>query len=293
MNMTNKNKSRFLPAILFLAVIVLLAVVLTLRFLSQSKVVQPLQTSAKDKEIAALVATMDKNRDVDSQEHKEAYKQFCILTARPTSERDQAVVNIREYLARPDANVDFVCSRFESSDYNKPVTEAYNAAQFGFWIDPKTNYITQVDQPVSNTSTWGRNADGSTWFTPEVPYDYTNRYTQAQVQKVAYDFIVNHPKVFGVDLANWELDPSRVGMKDGGGTQVNYFIGWKNKNKSLTKEHEVCGDVDQKRAGAYKNAEGVWCIKQTSTNYQSVDVTITSGGQIIRYSNNINDLAKL
>ena len=55
MNMTHKNKSRFLPAILFLVVIVLLAVVLVPRFLSQSIVVQPLQTSAKDKEIAALV----------------------------------------------------------------------------------------------------------------------------------------------------------------------------------------------------------------------------------------------
>lgn len=293
MTMTHKNKSRFLPVTLFLVVIALLAVVLTPRFLSQSKVVQPLQTSAKDKEIAALVATMDKNRDVDSQEHKEAYKQFCILTARPTTERDQAVANIREYLARSDGNVDFVCSKFEGIDYNKPSTEFYNAAQFGFRVDPKTNYILEIGQEMSNSSTWGRNADGTTWFAPEVPYDYTNRYTQTQAQKVAYDFIVNHPKVFGVDLATWELDLSRVGMKDGGGTQVNYFVGWKNKNKSLTKEHAVCGDVDPKKAGAYKNAEGVWCIKQTSTNYQGVDITITSGGQIIRYSNNVNDLAKL
>lgn len=288
MNMTNKNKSRFLPTILVLVMIVVLAVVLIPHFLSQSKVVQSLQTSAKDKEIAALVAVMDKNRDVDSQAHKEAYKQFCILTARPTSERDKVVANIREYLARPDGNVDFVCSKFEGGDYNKPSTEFYNAAQFGFRVDPKTNYVLEIGQEMSNSSTWGRNADGTTWFAPEVSYDYSNRYTQAQAQKVAYDFIVNHPKVFGVDLANWELDPSRVGAKPG-----NYFVGWKNKNKSLTKEHEVCGDVDPKKAGAYKNTEGVWCIKQTSTNYQGVDVTITSGGQIIRYSNNINDLAKL
>lgn len=247
----------------------------------------------KAKQVAELTAILDKNRDVDSQEHKEAYKQFCLLTARPTAEREQAVANIREYLARPDGNVDFVCSKFEGTDYNKPSTEFYNAAQFGFRVDPKTNYILEIGQEMSNSSTWGRNADGTTWNTKEPPFDYTDRYTQAQAQKIAYDFIINHPKVFGVDLASWELDPSRVGMKDGGGTQVNYFVGWKNANKSLSKEHEVCGDVDQKKEGAYKNSAGVWCIKQTSTNYQSVDVTITRGGQIIRYSNNVNDLAKL
>lgn len=254
------------------------------------------QTVAEDpkaKQIAELTAIMDKNRDVDSQAHKEAYKQFCILTARPIVEREKAVANIREYLARPDGNVDFVCSRFEGSDYTKPASEYYNAAQFGFMIDPKTNYILEIGQEMTNSSTWGRNADGTSWHTQEPPFDYTDRYTQTQAQKIAYDFIVNHQGIFGVDLATWELDPSRVGMKDGGGTQVNYFVGWKNKNKSLSKEHEVCGDVDPKKEGAYKNAEGVWCIKQTSTNYQSVDVTITRGGQIVRYSNNINDLEKL
>jgi len=191
-----------------------------------------------------------------------------------------------------DSSVDYVCSKFESNDYKKPTEESYNAGQFGFRIDPETNNIIEVTLPINNSSTWGKNSDGSFWFTEQPTYDYSKSLNQEQAQKAAYDFIVEHQNIFGVDLAKWKLDTSRTGKKESG-NQVNYFFSWKNNNKSVTKEHEVCGDVDPKKEGAYKNSEGVICIKQTSTNYQSVDVTITNGGQMIRYTNNINDLEKL
>lgn len=255
MNMTHKNKSRFLPAILFLAVIVLLAVVLIPRVFMQSKVVQSLQTNAKDKQIAQLVETMNANKDAESQAHKDAYKQFCQLTARPEDQRAKAVANIKEFLGDKSVAVDFICSTFEGTDYNNPKNEHYNAKLGGFTIDPKTDYIVSVRAEAWEGSRWGTNPDGSRWFDPQAEYDYTPRYTQAQAQKVAEKFIEDHKNILGVDLTSLKIDPEMTGMKDGGGSKINYFFGWR------------------------KSTGG------------SLGLTITNGGQVIVYSNELNGQA--
>jgi len=276
-----------------LAGIIVIIITGLFTYFSLQKKTNNLNSNSNAEQIAELASTLNKNHEANSQEYKDAYKKLCALTARPVEEQEKAITSIREFLGSPDAQVDFVCSRFENNNFNNPVEESYNAGQFGFRIDPKTNLILEIADPISNTSTWGRNNDGTAWFALQPSYDYSNRYTQDQAQKIVYDYIISQQSIFGVDLSNWELDPSRVGKKDNGNKQTNYFFGWKNNNKSLTKEHEVCGDVDPKKEGAYKNANGIMCIKETSTKYQSVDVTITNGGQIIRYSNSINDMEKL
>jgi len=98
MRMTHQKKTRLLPALLLLAVITILAVVIAPRLISQSKVVQTLQSNAKDKEVAELLATMSNNPNKDSQEYKEVRQKFCLLTARPVAEREKAIANIREFL---------------------------------------------------------------------------------------------------------------------------------------------------------------------------------------------------
>ena len=70
MKMKHKNKSRLLPVVFILAVIAVLAVVLTPRLISRSKTVQTWQTNARDKEIARLEAVMMEVKDKDSQEYK-------------------------------------------------------------------------------------------------------------------------------------------------------------------------------------------------------------------------------
>ena len=70
--MKHKNKSHFLSVILILAIIAIVAVVLTPRLVSQSKIVQTLQTNAKDKELVRLEAVMMEIKNKDSQEYKEA-----------------------------------------------------------------------------------------------------------------------------------------------------------------------------------------------------------------------------
>jgi len=288
--MTNKNKSNFLPVILILAIVAILAVVLAPRMVSQSKIAQTLQSSAKDKEVAELLATMSKNPNKDSQEYKEARQKFCLLTARPVKEREKAIANIREFLGIPDIPVEFLCSRFagkpddSETDYNNPTSEHYEAARHGFEVDPKTNYLIGVGDAERRT---GRKEDGTRWSEPLPEYDYSGRYsTPEEVRKVAEKFLTDHKDIFGIDLT--KMTYKYEGTKPG-----NFFMHWEDKSVSVTKEHEVCGDVDQNREGAYQDAKGVWCIKQKSTNYQRIDIAITNGGQIIIYRNNINDLDKL
>ena len=255
MTMTNKNKSRFLPVVLLLVIVALLAIVLTPRLINQSKITPTLSADTKTTRIAQLVEAMNTNKDAESQAHKDAYKEYCQLTARPEDQRAKAVASIREFLGDQTATVDFICSTFEGTDYNNPKNEHYNAKLQGFTIDPKTNYIVSLRAEAFEGSRWGTNPDGSRWFDPQVEYDYTPRYTQAQAQEVAEKFIEDHKNILGVDLTSLKLDPKMMGMKDGGGSKINYFFGWRNGKGG------------------------------------SLSLTITNGGQVIVYSNELNGQA--
>ncbi|MCL5432349.1 MAG: hypothetical protein M1484_04665 [Patescibacteria group bacterium] len=286
--MKHKNKSRFLPVILLIALIAVLAVVLAPRLVSQSKVIQTLQSNSKDKEVSELLAAMSANPNKESEEYKVLRQKFCLLTARPETERAKAVNNIREFLhgvypaVSKEFEPEFICSRFNGkpddsgTDYNNPAVEFYEAENHSFEIDPKTNYILGFAEAERN-----KRSD------PLPNYDYSGIYSKPEeLRQVAERFLVDHRDILGVDIT--KMTYKFEGTKPG-----NFFMFWEDKNVSSTKEHEVCGDVDQKREGAYKNNQGVWCIKMKSTNYQRVDITITNGGQIIIYRNNINDLDKL
>lgn len=258
MRMKHKNKYRILPVILILAIISILAVALAPRLVSQSKVVQTMQSSAKDKEVAELLAIMSKNPNKDSQEYKEAHQKFCLLTARPATEREKTIANIREFLGMPDIQVEFLCSRFgskpndEGTDYNNPVEESYEAARFGFRIDPKNNHITEVGEAERR---WGTKSDGSRWFENMPEYDYSGRYTTAEeVRKVAEKFLIDHKDIFGVDITKMTYDFE--GTKPG-----NFFLKWKT-------------------------------VDENGKTKELVSVTITNGGQIIVFDNDTYDLAK-
>ncbi|PIR08693.1 hypothetical protein COV53_01680 [Candidatus Gottesmanbacteria bacterium CG11_big_fil_rev_8_21_14_0_20_37_11] len=288
MTMTHKNKSRILPIILFLAVVTILAVVFTPRLINQSKIVQSLQGNAKDKQVAELLEAMNAKPNKESEEYKALRQKFCLLTARPEAERAKAITNIKEFLhgiyplESGDFQVEFLCSRFNGkpddsgTDYNNPASEYYEAKNHSFEIDPKTNYILGVGDAERTKRT-----------DPLPDYDYSGRYSKPEeLRQVAEKFLTEYKDILGIDLTKmtYEFEGTKPG---------NFFMHWEDKSISVTKEHEVCGDVDQKREGAYKNAQGVWCIKMKSTNYQRIDITITNGGQIIIYRNNINDLDKL
>ena len=282
MIMKQKTKSRILPAIFLLSVFVVLGIVLLPRFLPQSKVVQSVQQSAKDKEVAELLATMSNNPNKDSQEYIEAREKFCVLTARPVAEREKAIANIRQFLSMPDIPVEFLCSRFNNkpgdsgTDYNSPASEQYEAARFSFIIDPKTNYIIETGEAERR---WGTKSDGSRWFENMPEYDDTPTYTTPEaIKPVAEAFMMKNKDIFGVDITKmtYQFEGRKVG---------NFFIKWIDKSKPHTSENVECGDVDQKREGAYQNDQGVWCLKHTSTIYPTVNMTIMQSGQVAVYDN--------
>jgi len=210
MKMKYKNKSRLLPVILILAVIAILAVVLTPCLVSQSNVVQTLQTKEKDKEIARLEAIMMEIKDKDSQEYKEAKQQYCLLKSRPAAERKQAVANVKEFLGMPDVPVDFTCGRGNF--------EYYTAARFSFIVDPTNNHIVEVGEAERR---WGTKEDGTRWFDPLPEYDYSGRYTTPEaIRPVAEKFLTDHKDIFGVDIS--KMTYQFEGTKPG-----NFFLKWK------------------------------------------------------------------
>ena len=256
--MTHKNKSRIFPVILFLVVVTILAVVFTPRLINQSKVVQTLQISAKDKEVAELLATMSKNPNKDSQEYKEAHEKFCLVTARPAAERERAITNIREFLGMPDIPVEFLCSRFagkpddSGTDYNNPASEYYEAALFSFNIDPKNNHIIEVGEAERR---WGTKEDGTRWFENMPEYDYSGRYSKPEeVKRVAEKFLIDHKDIFGIDITKmtYEFEGTKPG---------NFFFKWKT-------------------------------VDENGKTKELVNITITNGGQVIVYDNDTYDLAK-
>lgn len=296
MKMKHKNKYRLLPVIFILAVIAILAVVLVPRLVSQSKIAQTLQSSVKDKKIAELQARMAQIVNKEDEEYKAVRQEFCNLSARPEAERAKAVNNIREFLhgiypaVSKEFEPEFLCSKFNGkpddsgTDYNSPATEFYEAENHSFEVDPKTNYILGFGEAERR---WGYNEDGTRWHDPIPEYDYSGIYsTPEELRQVAERFLTEHKDILGIDITKmtYEFEGTKPG---------NFFMNWEDKSISSTKEHEVCGDVDKEREGAYQDANGTWCIKQKSTNYQRIDITITNGGQIIIYRNNINDLDKL
>ena len=256
--MTNKNKSRFLPVILILAIFAVLTVVLAPRLISQSKVVQTLQSNAKDKEVAELLATMSKNPNKESQEYKETRQRFCLLTARSVKEREKAIANIREFLGMPDIPIEFLCSRFagkpddSGADYSNPASEYYEAALFSFNIDPKNNHIIEVGEAERR---WGTKEDGTRWFENMPKYDYSGRYSKPEeVRKVAEKFLTDHKDIFGIDISKmtYEFEGTKPG---------NFFLKWKT-------------------------------IDENGKTKELVNVTITNGGQVIVFDNDTYDLAK-
>ena len=262
--MTHKNKSRFLSAILLLTIVALLAAVLTPRLINQPKVGQTLPTNPRDKEIAKLEAIMAEIKDKDSQEYKKARRDFCLLTARPETERAKAIANIREFLhgiypaVSKEFEPEFICSKFNSkpdnagTDYNSPTVEFYEAENHRFEVDPQTNYILGFGEAERR---WGTNEDGTRWFEPAPEYDYSGIYTKPEeLRQVVERFLTEHKSILGIDLAKmtYEFEGTKPG---------NFFLKWK-------------------------------AVDENGKAEELVSVTITNGGQIIVYDNDTYDLAK-
>lgn len=284
-----KKNNRFLLIVLLVGLVLAVGLgVAAPRFLSNKS--QKAENNAKYTEVQQLADALQndpKYRDKESQAYKEARQRFCLLSARSVEQREKVVANIREFLGKLTVDVDFICSKFEGSDYTKPKIEYYNAALFGFTVDPKTNYIVEVRTEAWEGSRWGTKVDGTRWFENMPEYDYSGRYsTPGEVKKIAEKFLIDHKDIFGIDITKmtYQFEGRKVG---------NFFVKWIDKSKPYTNDNVECGDVDQKREGAYQNDQGVWCLKSTYTRYPTVNMTIMQSGQVAVYDNDGWEIEKL
>lgn len=242
------------------------------------------------KELTQLADNDPKYREHNSQAGRELSGKLCSLTARSPEEREKAVVAIRDLLEMPTIAVKYECNdAFYNLEEDRLVlakSETYSVDSIYFVVNSVTNHIMQVDE---TPGTWGYKADGSRWFSDQKQYDHSGKYSQAEIEQLARNFIAKHSVVLGsIDLNKFTL---KTGTKDGGNGRVNYFLTWNGEARTvhLDPPTETCSeDLDKNAPGLYRNDNGVPCIKVYETKEQpSLSIAFTSGGQLINFSNEL------
>jgi hypothetical protein len=206
-------------------------------------------------ELTQLLSNDPSYRDKDTQKYKQTQQEWCSVSARSPEEQEKAVAAIRDFMDRPDANVEYECVvRNPNKPDEEPLIETYTLDFDRFIIDIKTN---QVIEMAAIEGTWGENKDGSRWSSPEKEYDYTPRYTQLEAERQAREFITDHQIALGeIDLEKLTL--TREANKDELGN-LNYFFIWR-------------GDPREENGEIFT---------------PQLTLTMTQGGQIVHFSNHL------
>lgn len=186
--------------------------------------------NALQQELSNLLNNDPSYRDKGTQKYQQAQKEWCLVSARPAEEREKAVVAVRDFLDRPDANVEYECIRNPSNNPDEqPRTESYIVDFDRFTIDTKTNLVIEMSP---KEGTWGTNKDGTRWFSSQKEYDYTPRYTADTIRPFASEFIKSHEKSLGaIDLGKLSPEVSSKGEAEG---KTTYFLNWKAEGQTLT-----------------------------------------------------------
>jgi len=242
------------------------------------------------KELTDLANNDPKYREHNSQASRELSDKLCSLTARSAEEREKAVAAVRDFLEMPTVDVKYECNdafyNLEEDRLVSAKSETYSVDSTYFVVNSVTNHIMQVDE---TPGTWGYRADGSRWFSDQKQYDYSGKYSQAEIEQLARNFITKHSVALGsIDLSKFTLE---TGKKDGGNGRVNYFLTWKGEARTvqLDPPTETCSeDLDKNAPGLYRNSNGVPCIKVYESKEQpSFSIAFTNGGQLINFSNEL------
>src|SRR3989338_9605370 len=126
-------------------------------------------------ELTQLLSNDPSYRDKSTQKYKQAQQEWCSVSARAPEEQEKAVAAIRDFLDRPDANVEYECVvRNPNNQDEEPLIETYTLDFDRFIIEIKTNQIVEM---AAIEGAWGENKDGSRWSSPKKEYDYTPRFT--------------------------------------------------------------------------------------------------------------------
>lgn len=243
--------------------------------------------NALQQELTNLLTTDPSYRDKNSQKYKQAQQEWCSVSARPAEEQEKAVTAVREFIDRPDANVTYECIRNpnENKDEQSRV-ESYIVDFDRFIIDTETNLIVEMSPKEGS---WGTNKDGSRWFSPQKDYDYTSRYTLAEAEVLAREFIQDHQKAIGkIDLSQLTLE---AGSKGENGQNTNFFFTWKGERKKRKLDHPytTCrADIKKEDANSFENGMPCITVKEEFFTPQ-LSITFTQGGQLVNFINELGD----
>lgn len=243
--------------------------------------------NALQQELTNLLTTDPSYRDKNSQKYKQAQQEWCSVSARPPEEQEKAVTAIREFLERPDANVTYECIRNPNENEDEqPRVESYIVDFDRFIIDTETNLIVEVSPKEGN---WGTNKDGSKWFSPQKDYDYTPRYTLAEAEVLAREFIQDHQKAIGkIDLNSLTLETESKGENE---QNTNYFFTWKGERKKRKLDHAytTCrADIKKEDADSFRDGMPCITVKEEFFTPQ-LSITFTQGGQLVNFINELGD----
>lgn len=243
--------------------------------------------NALQQELTNLLTTDPSYRDKNSQKYKQAQQEWCSVSARPAEEQEKAVTAVREFLERPDANVTYECIRNPNENEDEqPRVESYIVDFDRFIIDTETNLIVEVSPKEGN---WGTNKDGSKWFSPQKDYDYTPRYTLAEAEVLAREFIQDHQKAIGkIDLNKLTLETESKGENE---QNTNYFFTWKGERKKRTLDHAytTCrADIKKEDADSFQDGMPCITVKEEFFTPQ-LSITFTQGGQLVNFINELGD----
>lgn len=207
-------------------------------------------------ELTQLLSNDPSYRDKNTQKYKQTQQEWCSVSARSPEEQEKAVAAIRDFMDRPDANVEYECVvRNPNNKDEEPLIETYTLDFDRFIINIKTNQIIEMS---AIEGSWGENKDGSRWSSPKKEYDHTSRYTQLEAEQLAREFISSHQKAIGkIDLEKLTLTSE---TKDDESGNINYFFMWKGKPE--------------------KQNDEVFTPQLT--------ITFTQGGELVNFSNKLS-----
>jgi len=242
--------------------------------------------NALQQELSQLLSDDPAYRDKDTQRYQQAQNEWCSVSARSPEERELAVEAIRDFLDRPDANVEYECIVRKPNGGEDSELETYLVNFDRFTVDMNTNLVVEM---VPEEGTWGTNKDGSRWFSPAKQYNYDATYTIEEAKQLARDFVSKHEKAIGkISLDNYDL---KSGTKEDQPGQVAYFFIWQGEKevRKLDEPEKTCSlDIDKELTDSF-DENGVPCMTVSEQEYiPQLILTFTQGGDLVNFSNKLN-----
>lgn len=242
--------------------------------------------NALQQELSQLLSSDPSYRDKDTQRYQQAQNEWCSVSARSPEEREIAVEAIRDFLDRPDAQVEYECIVRKPGGDGDSELETYLVDFDRFTVDMNTNLVVEM---VPQEGTWGTNKDGSRWFSPAKQYDYSPEYTAEEAEQLARNFVSEHEQSIGkIDLRNFSLKSGEKEVETG---KKEYFYIWQGERelRKLDESEKTCSlDINKELADSF-DENGVPCMTVKEQEYiPQLILTFTQGGDLVNFSNKLN-----